>query len=467
MVASQYQLPTRISVAADLSKYDAPIGSRIWVEETACPWEAFPTSGVTTGGVSGPSDITPITWVQMRAAEVPHVYGNYGVARRLLDSLTPEKKVTLIQCGDSRAAQQGTERNLETYGYGVPWGGFILQPNGLAAGGATWTNTVTATANTAVASPIGTYVGRVSPNGINDTAFSAGTVPGGSNNRFQYSATLDMSTLLAAVGQFTGRVPTVRTLVRKGADGYTVNDLHQVIYSVFGTNLGDTLFSTYSATELTAMVSTSAATWDWATMPVLSTNLQATAGATLRNNEHCYMLFSPWVESDIGVTHYNCSVAGRTIDHFLNSDIFSPNLWTEFFSNMSGQKILWLSLGTNGVGSVWADVDSFLVKAKQMIALFRAAVPNGLVLVDSAYASSTDRGLRGGRRKALLQLCKQDPLVMYIDTAGALGGYETMRVSNYFGAGGTSDGTHFDGTTGRPLFASVISELIANAGAAA
>lgn len=423
-------------------------------------------NGTPVTGVNTPPSISSrVTGGVSSLAAIPHVYGNYAVARRLIDSLTPEKKVTLIQLGDSRAAQQATERVLETYAWGVPWGGFALNPNTLAAGGAPWTNTVYTPTTAPVASPIDAYVGRIAPNGLIDTAFSAGANPGGSNNRFVYGATIDLTTCVVAYPQFAGRVPTVRSFFRKGPTGYTVNDLHQVIYSVYGTNLGDVTFSTYAASEATARIDTPAPAWNWATMPILSYNIQV-AGATTRANEHVYSLFSPLVESDIGVTHYNCSVGGRTIDHCLNTDIFSPALWSEFVPLLSGEKVLWLSLGTNGVGSVGGDVASFLARAKQMIALFRAQAPNGLVLVDSAYAGSNDRGLSPGRRKALIQLCIDDPLVMFIDTYAALGGYEMMRVANYFGAAGASDGTHFDATTGRPMYAATIGDLIGRAAAA-
>jgi len=166
-------------------------------------------------------------------------------------------------------------------------------------------------------------------------------------------------------------------------------------------------------------------------------------------------------ESDIGATVFNVAVSGRTVEAFLNDDICAPSLWSNELAALSGEKILWFSLGTNWTST---DVNSFINSAKLLIARFRSMQPNGYVLCDTAYDGSANNNTIPNLQAAMHKLADLDPNLLVIDTAAELGSYVYMNAAGLFG--GSSDGVHF-AAVGRAEFAKIIGRLISRAAVAA
>jgi hypothetical protein len=388
---------------------------------------------------------------------IPNVYGDRSVARRIVDSLTPAKKVTLIKWGDSRGSDQSTEQPLMTYGYGVPWGGrhTIMGP---LDNGAPWTNVSYGPTTTPVSTAIDTYLGRWSPGGAYRSEMAAGASPSGSNERcWLTNWSFDSTIELAQAPQMVGHACKASMIVRKHAGG--VVDDHNLDWWVRGAAYTKPYYAwlaTYSASPVTARVDLDVPDTFCAANPVISIEVGGfgtqVAGQSL---DVIDVLF----ESTIGVTLINLSVGSRTIDQFLSADVWSPNLWTECISLYSGEKIFWMSLGTNGVGLGPAESATFKAKTLTAIAEFRAAYPNGYVLLDTAYHTNLEPGWVAGRRRAYIDIANETTGVLCLDTMGEMGVYTDLLAAALYTAG---DAVHFN-ALGRQHYARCVSDMIARA----
>lgn len=392
-------------------------------------------------------------------SHTPNVYGDRAVAARIVNSLTPATKVSLIHLGDSRTVDQGTEQALMTYGFGVPWGGRRTILSSFDVGGP-WTNTIYGPTTSAVSTHIDTYLGRYSPGGAYWSEMSAGPTPGGSNERiyttgYSYSSAVE----LAQAPQMTGHTGRASLILRSHSAGINA-DRVQFWYRGAGyVKTWSRRFSSYAASNTTSRLDiTIPSDFDYATNTQTFLEVggwgDQVAGESLD-------IIDAIVESDIGVTHVNYAVGGRTQDSFLNNDMFDPVLWTDCISLYSGEKILWLSLGTNGCGFGAAEAATFKAKTLMQIAEFRAVYPNGLVLLDTAYLSNIEVGWLPGRRRAYIDIANEGTGILCLDTIGEMGHYEGLLAAALYTAG---DSVHFN-ALGRQHYARCVSDMIARAAA--
>jgi hypothetical protein len=388
---------------------------------------------------------------------IPNVYGDRVVAERIIDSLTPEKKVTMIKWGDSRGSDQSTEQPLMTYGYGVPWGGrhTIMGPLDASA---PWTNIPYGPTTTAVATAIDTYLGRWSPGGAYRSEMSSGASPSGSNERCWYTSwSFDSTIELAQAPQMLGYPCKASMIIRKHPGG--IVDQNNIDWWVRGAAYTKPYYawlSTYNSTNITTRVNIDVPNTFCAANPVISIEVGGfgtqVAGQSL---DIIDVLF----ESTIGVTLINLSVGSRTIDQFLSNDVWSPNLWSDCISLYSGEKIFWMSLGTNGCGLGQSEAAIFKAKTLTAINEFRSVFPNGFVLLDTAYLAGNEPGWLPGRRKAYIDIANEVSGVLCLDTIGEMGHYEGLLAAALYTAG---DSVHFN-ALGRQHYAMVVSDLIARA----
>jgi hypothetical protein len=480
----------RITNLTMLALVDDEVGEKRFVETEGCFYVAVPRSQKASNAIDGPADSqTPISWqpsgmiavdgngtsvavsgaiasttaepkvsggsLQMRTPP-PHTYGNLAVARRLLDSMTPEKKCTLVHLGDSRSAGVATFE-YPTVGYGVPWGGEnkLMSPLDPTQ---PWTHTTyNATSNDLpTVTPIDDYLGHIAPISACRTEFEDGNSAGWANNRFLGSVSGDAYTFVATAA-FAGRECYWRLLLRHGPFGVTTPDVILRSYLNGPNVFTDTPITTYAASESTVIHTSTFAAHTWVINEPAILTAMYTPGGVTRAGETVWSLDSIF-ESDIGVTHYNCSVGGRSPVGFLNPDTFNDALYTDIFANLSGEKHLWLSLGTNG--ATLADLQALATK-------FRALVnPNAYVLLDTTYPGATSIGLSMAHRRTLRQFIEADPASLLLDSAGALGDGPSLVASGLFGAPGSAgDGVHAD-PDGRLRFVAKISEMLYLAGTA-
>lgn len=369
----------------------------------------------------------------------PNIYGNRNVARRLLDSLTPATKVTLVRTGDSRAVESSL--HTLTGCYGVPWGGQMTATNTLASGPWAPTTYTRTSDNLATVTAAGSYLGHWSLSEGYQVAMLAGTSPAGTLNRMLYASAYDVTLLKPMAAQFIGRACAARFKFLSGPTGVTTNSLqvrlHNAAITVQGTP--SAAFGTYSTSEQPmTQVATLPTSWNWSTNPSVTATLICVTGQETRLGEFVYCGHVV-IESDIGVTYVNASVGGRTVAGFLTDNVFAPTLWSQDVAAMSGEKVLWFSLGTNGLA--FGGRNAWLTDAQALIARFRTAQPNGYVLIDTSYDKSTNDGGVAELQCAARKLCELDGRVMAIDTAAEMGGYPFMLAAGLFG--GSPDGLHF------------------------
>jgi len=382
-------------------------------------------------------------------------YGNPIVAARMVNSTTPATKLTAVHFGDSLAAQSASLRDYETVGFGIPWGGTNLALVPLAAGAPPWINTVYAALanNVPTPTPIDGTIGHFAPTGAIRTAFSVGVSPIWTNNRFLYSAAIQPNLWLATT-QFIGKTCYFRELIRCGPFGTTVADcrLGWRPSTLGEVGFTDLAIMTHGLTESTNIFSVAVpAAFDWVTNPIIYFEVRHIGNTATRAEDwwHLDLLF----ESEQGVTHYNTSVGGRSGAGYLDPDVFGPEVYAEFLPLLSGEKMLWISLGTNGTLT--------LAQLQQMTANFRAFEPNALVLLDTGYNGAAGIGLAKRHREVMRAFIELEPRSLMVDTLAALGDGPGLVASGFFNVpGNPGDSTHAD-PDGRQRYFAKLSELVA------
>ncbi len=89
------QEPKRVSFASELSTIDADIGTEIWVESERRFYKAYPSYQY--GGVAGPSDSSPITWVPDDGVLATQTIEDGGSATVLWSQDIPEATIVEVE----------------------------------------------------------------------------------------------------------------------------------------------------------------------------------------------------------------------------------------------------------------------------------------------------------------------------------------------------------------------------------
>jgi len=285
--------------------------------------------------------------------------------------------------------------------------------------------------------------------------FANGAFPGGSNDRFFGSAELFSPAIhLAQAPQMIGRPAKASLFVRKDASGVTGAD-----YRIWVRNgaqyvrIHQTAFTTVSAVPETVRIDVDVPSWDYSAQTIYCEGGgwgPTIAGETINITGFLY-------ESDIGVTDYNLCVGGRTTASYQNDDMFSPALWSEFIRLLSGEIVLWMSLGTNDGGRTRAEVEAFKSRTLAIIAEFHNEFPGNYVVLDTAYEAGGEMGMVTARRRAYIEIAQSTPGVMCIDCYAELGCYGSLLLGGFYTAGDSVHGN----ALGRQLYAAIRSDMVA------
>lgn len=193
-------------------------------------------------------------------------------------------------------------------------------------------------------------------------------------------------------------------------------------------------------------------TFPWDTITSFDLNWSAPPGAAGVAGEK--IVYNPLImqRDGPGLIYVNHAVGGCNATRFLNEDIYPAEFFGTFYPLVATDRMLWLSLGSNGPPTLEAQVTAMT----SVIARFRAYAPRGPVILDTRYESSTS-GSNPVWRQAAYAVQAQTPGSKLFDTLVAMGAYADM-----FAAGWIVDGVHLV-AAGRHVFAERLGDLIAAA----
>lgn len=335
--------------------------------------------------------------------------GDKSVAKKIMSG----DKVSLCIVGDSRL-------NFDEFYFGkfwnkIPISGVPLELSSVAGVSRPWTAYYTYTnIDTPVLLQDGsTYLGNIAPFSCQEIITSSGSCPVDSVTPHG-TPLLPNPTIAFNPFNFTTEswvnlttpqvLPRVFSLFANDVnDVYLKSMIHQIptghvgglqiqlrpdktIYGASGA-YRSIEFGSYSASPSYSVISVQCPA-NWSSNQIPGIELIGVPGSSFVNNKTIRVVRT-WIErASYGVTLHNFSVGGRTLNNFLNvSNLWSSTLWSNVISNLTGEKILWLDLGTNDIG---ISVATHKANIQAVITNFRSAIPNGKVIITTAYERSTD-----------------------------------------------------------------------------
>lgn len=142
----------------------------------------------------------------------------------------------------------------------------------------------------------------------------------------------------------------------------------------------------------------------------------------------------PWVESDGPGLVYSChATSGAQWTSWLTDDFAPAQRWADYRDLLGENQILWLSLGVNAVGESAATQAEDIAA---VIARFRAANPDGPVVLDTTYPCRYTIGTPATWREASLQVAAATEGCLLVDA------YSRRGFEAWYSAGHIADGIH-------------------------
>lgn len=156
--------------------------------------------------------------------------------------------------------------------------------------------------------------------------------------------------------------------------------------------------------------------FDWSSYPQVMLGWIAMPGGSNPNGSLFQWADLPWIESDGPcLVHHSQAIAGGRWAYWLN-DTFAPAArWTDYNGLFGPNQILWSSTGVNSWGD---DVATNAANLAGVIARFRAANPEGPVVLDTQYPAQYTAGRVCTWREAIFQVASVTPGVLVLDTYG-------------------------------------------------
>jgi hypothetical protein len=392
-------------------------------------------------------------------SRVSGLFGDFGVAKRLLQDSVLTEACSIYMIGDSRLYAL-TPQTLTAYAPGVPWSyGFIganTQTN------VAWTRTVyNPLPRTPVSTPWGN-LGQISPVGLISFTMNGTSIPGGNdivNMAAYYGTAFTMLTEPYKTQQISGHTVTVSWILLTGPHGITTDDIFISLRQDPSTNYNSTYRSVstnnYSPTlGYKIITATIPNTHNWTLHPEMGIALCMDQGATTTNGQILTAILNPFVTSDVGVATINCSQGGRWTEDYLNDDLFNTDHFNNTLSLLPGRKVLWMDLGTNGTGPSFVTVAQDYNYKVQIINAFRAAEPDGDVIITTAYPSQNQhQSYSTWYREADILLARNLPNVLVVDSQYEMPTFEELN-GTYM-----TDGVHLT-TEGVRMWAHLLSSLL-------
>jgi hypothetical protein len=157
----------------------------------------------------------------------------------------------------------------------------------------------------------------------------------------------------------------------------------------------------------------------------------------------------PWLELDgPGIVHHDHALPGTPASRWSIPAMYGPAMWREHHGLYGPHQILWLSHGANAPD----DLATYISWYTAAIALFRAVHPNGPVVLDTVYPSSTS-GADPVYRQAIFDVAAAIPGVLVLDT------YTVRTFAEAQANGWIDDGVHYN-PAGKDAYAADVGDLV-------
>jgi hypothetical protein len=156
----------------------------------------------------------------------------------------------------------------------------------------------------------------------------------------------------------------------------------------------------------------------------------------------------PWLEIDgPGIVYHDHAHNGTPALRWSTPELYGPEMWTEHHGLYGPNQIMWLSHGASSPNVLETYVDWYVAA----IELFRAVHPEGPVVLDTVYPSSTS-GVDPIYRQAIYAVANLVPGVLVLDT------YSIRTFEEAFALGWIDDGVHYN-PEGKNAYAADIGDL--------
>lgn len=167
------------------------------------------------------------------------------------------------------------------------------------------------------------------------------------------------------------------------------------------------------------------------------------------------LLCSPgWLESTSGIVLHMHGIGGKSVDGFLDDDVFSPSLATDYYPLHGANRLFWLDLGSNN--PALNDAATHATKMAQLAARVRTGSRGAPIVVTTAYwyGGGTPSGTAPYWLTGDETMAASTPGVLLLDTYRAMPTYDAGNAAGLYG-----DTVHY-GPTGVQYYARCIGDLI-------
>lgn len=156
--------------------------------------------------------------------------------------------------------------------------------------------------------------------------------------------------------------------------------------------------------------------FDWASYPDVGLEWMAEPGGSNPNGTYFQWSDQPWIESDGPcLVYHTYAVNGGRWAYWLNDDYVPLSRWTDYHGLFGPNQILWSSTGVNSWGE---SIESNAANLAGVFARFRAAQPDGPIVIDTQYPSSGTAGAVCRWREAIFNVASVTQGVLVADTYG-------------------------------------------------
>lgn len=355
------------------------------------------------------------------------------IARELIN---PTRTWYVSHVGDSRAVLKNSI--IATYS-GLAWSGmgprFATAYSSTGHVGSTQSVTIAGgDANAAIpAETINPWALRQ----VHTAAFTGEAEPAGYEASLCYGSITLASYPLLRARLAAGGAARVRGVYRRHATGITGGD--GVYLAATSYTAPEVLYTSATITDTTGtgLVVASAAIpadFAWATRSDLWVRWMGVPEGANPTGSIFQMADVPWVESDGPGLVYSChAMSGAQWTNWVDDDFAPAARWETYRDLLGENQILWLSLGVNAVGDAIATQ---VTNAAAVIARFRAANPDGPVVLDTTYPCRYTIGAPATWREAMLQLAAATDGCLLVDACGR------RDFEAWYSAGWIDDGIH-------------------------
>jgi hypothetical protein len=189
----------------------------------------------------------------------------------------------------------------------------------------------------------------------------------------------------------------------------------------------------------------------WGTYPTASPEITAQP-LTATTAGQIVAFVAAWVEVEGGVVVHDWSVGGRSIDGWIDDDVFDSGMFSSLLPLFGERRVLWIDIGQNNPAV--NNAATHKTKVLELIARFRAGTPSGSVILTTSYPASGD-GATTYYADAHREIAAETPGVLLLDTFAAMPTYTEAAALGYH-----SDTVHFN-DIGRAAWCDCVGHLAA------